>query len=122
MTEKQSNELLSRACEIITSMEGWILEGSDYYNSDLAKSVDSLFNEVDMLNFHPPTDVVELERATPYEQYVANVKQNIDQATEEGILKDDCSEGYSYLSEETWLRMQADQEAQDGEVFGENKI
>ena len=61
MTEKQSKELLDRACEIITSLEGWILEGSDYYSSDLAKSVDNLFDEVDMLKETGP-DLVQLER------------------------------------------------------------
>jgi hypothetical protein len=48
-----------------------------------------------------------------YEKYVENVKRNIDKATAEGILRDDCSEGYSYASKETWLRTQANQEAQD---------
>jgi hypothetical protein len=45
-----------------------------------------------------------------YEKYVADVKKNIDQATEEGILmKRDCSEGYSYLSKEGFLiRMATD--------------
>jgi hypothetical protein len=75
------------------------------------------------------------------------MKRNIDQATEEGILRDDCSEGYSYLSEESFdhrcktdlafaalwgdpnwlfpgepLHDDPDAEAQDSDVFGENKI
>jgi hypothetical protein len=123
MTEKQAKELLNRACDIIASLEGWILEGSDYYCSDTAKSVDALFNEIDMLN----------ERATPYENYVATVKRNIDQAVEDGILKSgtECV-SYSYMSEEGFNKrietdpefaaQWADLEAQDYDTFGEKKV
>jgi len=68
MTEKQSKELLNRACDIITSLEGFIgYNDGDYYNSDLSKSVDNLFDEVDMLKeaeMYKDTDpdLVQLER------------------------------------------------------------
>ena len=139
MTEKQSKELLDRACDIITSLEGWILEGSEYYSSDTAKRVDHLFDEIDMLND------AEMYGVTLYENYVATVKRNIDQATEEGILRDTVA--YNYLSKESFdhrcktdlefaaqwgdpnwlfpgepLHDDPDMEAQDGDVFGENKI
>lgn len=138
MTEKQAKELLNRACDIIASLEGWILEGSDYYCSDTAKSVDALFNEIDMLNERATPsffDVLQELRSyhkasTPYENYVATVKRNIDKATEEGLLRD--SSDYNYMSEETFAnRMKtdpefaaqwADQEAQDYDTFGEKKV
>ena len=109
MTEKQSKELLNRACDIITSLEGFIGQDSDYYNSDLSKSVDNLFDEVDMLKeaeMYKDTDpdLVELERGGAYENYVASVKRSIDKATEEGILRNDDSEGYSYLSKEEFIK------------------
>lgn len=130
MTEKQAKELLDRACDIITSLEGWILEGSEYYSSDTAKCVDNLFDEIDMLNEEdtgPEYDsagFTEEDRIVngQYRTYVDQVKQNIDKATAEGILRDDCSEGYSIMSKETWLRMQADQQAQDWDIFGEKKV
>ena len=103
MTKDQLNELLNRACEIITSLEGYAKEHSHYpdHNKELQKTIDDFFNEVDMLNFHPVSDVVELERATPYENYVTSVKRNIDQAVAEGLLKSgtECV-SYSYMSEE----------------------
>lgn len=130
MTEKQAKELLNRACDIITSLEGFIGQDIDYYSSDLSKSVDNLFDEVDMLNEEdtgPEYDsagFTEEDRIVngQYRTYVDTVKQNIDKATAEGILKNDCSEGYSIMSKETWLRMQADQQAQDWDIFGEKKV
>jgi hypothetical protein len=116
MTEKQSNELLNRACDLITSLEMFIgYDNADYRNSDLSKNVDSLFNEVDMLNFHPHEDTgpehdsagfTEEDRIVDgqYRTYVENVKRSIDKATEEGILRDDDSEGYSYLSKEEFIK------------------
>jgi len=171
-TIDQLNDLLNRACEIITSLEGFIeLKGNGYYSSDLSKSVDNLFNEIDFMNeedtgpeydsagfteedrivegqymnMYKDTDpdLVQLERDedpnwlfpgeplhdddpeeidAAYEKYVETVKRNIDKAVQEGILRDDCTEGYSYMCKETWLNTQADQEAQDHDVFGENKI
>ena len=61
MTEIQSKDLLSRACEIITSLEGYANEHSHYpeHNRELLRAIDNFFNEVDMLN---EDDVVELER------------------------------------------------------------
>ena len=38
-----------------------------------------------------------------YRNYVNKVKLSIDKATEDGILKNDNSEGYSYLSKETFI-------------------
>jgi len=142
------NELLNRACEIITSLEGYAKEHSHYpdHNKELQKAIDDFFNEVDTLNevetarekfpaniegsaeFNSANqeaqdyDVVKLVKATPYEQYVANVKRSIDKATEEGILKNDCSEGYSYLSKEEFIKRDPDMEAQDYNTFGNNKI
>jgi len=189
MTEKQSKELLKRACEIITSLEGFIgYNDGDYYNSHLSKSVDNLFDEVDMLNFHPHEDpevqnsideamgFIQRLKTDPtfaaqwgyndlgpeydsagfteedrivegqYMTYVANVKRSIDKATEEGILRDNDSEGYSYLSKEEFIKRlevdprfvemgdpnwlfpgeplhdDPDAEAQDYNTFGNNKI
>jgi hypothetical protein len=131
---KQLSELLDKACSLIITLEGYIVDAnSDYDDTPCAKEVHKLFNDVDMLNFHPHNDIgpeydsagfTEEDRIVEgqYMTYVETVKQNIDQATAEGILKDDCSEGYSYLSKEEWLRRQADQEAQDADLFGENKI
>jgi len=123
MTEKQAKELLNRACDIITSLEGYAEEAmTEYQGSYTQRNVDAFFNEVDMLN----------EGATPYENYVATVKRNIDQAVEEmyGILKPCVS--YSYMSEEEFNKrietnpefaaQWADLEAQDYDTFGDNKI
>ena len=123
---KQLSELLDRACSLIITLEGYIIDAnSDYDDTPCAKEVHKLFDEIDMLNFHPPTDVVELERGedpnwlfpgeplhdddpedydVAYMKYVLAVKKGIDQATEEGILKDDNSEGYSYLSRESFIQ------------------
>lgn len=130
MTEKQSKELLKRACDIITSLEWVVRNDLEYWCSDLAKSVDHFSNEIDMLNEEdtgPEYDsagFTEEDRIVngQYRTYVDTVKQNIDKATAEGILKNDCSEGYSIMSKETWLRMQADQQAQDWDIFGEKKV
>ena len=123
---KQLSELLDKACSLIITLEGYIIDAnSDYDDTPCAKEVHKLFDEIDMLNFHPPTDVVELERGedpnwlfpgeplhdddpedydVAYMNYVLAVKKGIDQATEEGILKDDNSEGYSYLSRESFIQ------------------
>ena len=155
MTEKQSNELLNRACDLITSLEMFIgYDNLDYRNSDLSKNVDSLFNEVDMLNEedtgpeHDSAGFTDEDRIVDgqYMTYVANVKRSIDKATEEGILRNDCSEGYSYLSKEEFIKRlevdprfvemgdpnwlfpgeplhdDPDAEAQDYGTFGKNKI
>lgn len=130
MTEKQAKELLDRACDIITSLEGYAEEAiTEYQGSYTQKNVNDFFNEVDMLNEEdtgPEYDsagFTEEDRIVngQYRTYVDTVKQNIDKATAEGILKNDCSEGYSIMSKETWLRMQADQQAQDWDIFGEKK-
>ena len=131
MTEKQSKDLLNRACDIITSLEGYAEEAiTEYQGSYTQKNVDAFFNEVDMLNEEdtgPEYDsagFTEEDRIVEgqYMTYVETVKRNIDKAVAEGILKDDCTEGYSYMSKETWLNTQADQEAQDYNTFGNNKI
>ena len=81
-----------------------------------------------------------------YMTYVANVKRSIDKATKEGVLRDDDSEGYSYLSKEEFIKRlevdprfvemgdpnwlfpgeplhdDPDQEAQDYNTFGNSKI
>ena len=126
----QLHQLLNRACEIITSLEGYAEEAmTKYQGSYTQKEVDGFFNEVDMINedIGPEYDsagFTEEDRIVngQYRTYVDTVKQNIDKATAEGILRDDCSEGYSYMSKETWLNTQADQEAQDYNTFGNNKI
>ena len=64
-TIDQLNDLLNRACEIITSLEGYANEHSHYpeHNRELQKSVDAFFNEIDYMNEDDePTDVVQLER------------------------------------------------------------
>ena len=64
-TIDQLNDLLNRACEIITSLEGYANEHSHYpeHNRELQKSVDAFFNEIDYMNEEDePTDVVQLER------------------------------------------------------------
>jgi hypothetical protein len=129
-TIDQLNDLLNRACEIITSLEGYAKEHSHYpeHNRELQKSIDAFFDEIDYMNEDEPEydsagftaeDRIVEEQ---YMTYVENVKRNIDQATAEGILRDDWSEGYNYRSKEAWLRMQADQEAQDADLFGKHKI
>ena len=126
----QLHQLLNRACEIITSLEGYAEEAmTEYQGSYTQKEVDGFFNEVDMINedIGPEYDsagFTEEDRIVngQYRTYVDQVKQNIDKATAEGILRDDCSEGYSIMSKETWLRMQADQQAQDWDIFGEKKV
>lgn len=46
-----------------------------------------------------------------YKNYEKTVKESITRATEEGILKDDDSEGFSYISTETFIdRIKADPE------------
>jgi thymidylate synthase len=39
-----------------------------------------------------------------YKNYVTNVKKSIDRATADGILQDDSSEEYSYLSKESFIQ------------------
>ncbi len=71
---KRLSELLDKACSLIVTLEGYIIDAnSDYDDTPCAREVHELFDEVDMLNFHPPI-------------------------------------------------IDADQEAQDHDVFGENKI
>ena len=130
MTNEQLHELLNRAWDIITSLEWAVRDDLEYWTSDTAKRVDNLFTEIDMLNEEdtgPEYDsagFTEEDRIVDgqYRTYVDTVKQNIDKATEEGILRCDDSEGYNYMSKETWLRMQADQQAQDWDIFGEKKV
>ena len=139
MTEKQAKELLNRACDIITSLEGYAEEAmTDYYGSYTQRNVDAFFNEVDMLNEEdtgPEYDsagFTEEDRIVngQYRTYVETVKRNIDQATEEGLLRD--SSDYNYMQKETFAnRMKtdkefaaywADQQAQDWDTFGEKKV
>ena len=167
MTNEQLHELLNRACDIITSLEGYANEHSHYpeHNRELQRTIDNFFNEIDMLNEEdtgPEYDsagFTEEDRIvngqyrntpiTPYEKYVAEIKQNIDQAVADGILKSgtECM-SYSYLSEEgfnqrvmndlefaarygdpNWLfpgeplhDYDPDAEAQDWDIFGEKKV
>lgn len=79
---------------------------------------DDLGPEYDSAGFTEEDRIVDGQ----YRTYVDQVKQNIDKATAEGILRDDCTEGYSVMSKETWLRTQADQQAQDWDIFGEKKV
>ena len=154
--EKVLSDLLNRACEIITSLEGYANEHSHYpeHNRELQKSIDDFFNEVDMLNEedtgpeHDSAGFTDEDRIVEgqYMTYVENVKRSIDKATEEGILKNDDSEGYSYLSKEEFIKRlevdprfvemgdpnwlfpgeplhdDPDAEAQDYNTFGKNKI
>lgn len=134
-TIDQLNDLLNRACEIITSLEGYANEHSHYpeHNRELQKAVDTFFNEIDSMNEddgpeYDSAGFTEEDRIVEgqYMTYVESVKRNIDKATEDGILRDDCSEGYSYLSKETFIKRAkdiiADLDAQDWDTFGKNKI
>jgi hypothetical protein len=142
MTKEQLHELLNRACDLITSLEGFIgYNDGDYRNSDLSKSVDKLFDEIDYLNEEdtgPEYDsagFTEEDRIVngQYRNYVDTVKRNIDQAVADGILKSgtECV-SYSYMSEEGFNKrietdpefaaQWADLEAQDYDTFGEKKV
>lgn len=110
MTEKQAKELLNRACDIITSLEGYADNAIYHYQgSHTQRTVDAFFNEVDMLNEEdtgPEYDsagFTEEDRIVngQYRNYVDTVKRNIDQAVADGILKSgtECV-SYSYMSEE----------------------
>lgn len=108
MTNEQLHELLNRACDIITSLEGYANEHPDYHRNE-QKVIDDFFNEVDMLNEEdtgPEYDsagFTEEDRIVngQYRNYVDTVKRNIDQAVADGILKSgtECV-SYSYMSEE----------------------
>ena len=54
-TVDQLNDLLNKACEIITSLEGYAMEHSHYpeHNRELQKSIDAFFNEIDHMNEDP---------------------------------------------------------------------
>jgi len=50
-TIDQLNDLLNRACDIITSLEGYAEESiSEYQGSYTQKDVDAFFNEIDYMN------------------------------------------------------------------------
>jgi len=52
-----------------------------------------------------------VSKRTQYEEYVATVKRSIDQAVEDGILRDCSCEGYSYLTERGFAyRMETDED------------
>ncbi len=52
---EQLRELLDKACSLIITLEGYIIDAnSDYDDTPCAKQVHELFDEIDMLNFHPP--------------------------------------------------------------------
>ena len=51
-TVDQLNDLLNRACEIITSLEGYANEHPDYHRNE-QKIVDAFFNEIDHMNEDP---------------------------------------------------------------------
>ena len=154
MTKEQLHELLNRACDLITSLEGFIgYNDGDYRNSDLSKSVDKLFDEIDYLNEEDTgpeydsagfteedrivngqyMDIDAIKQKFRYQRYVDQIKRNIDQAVEDGILKSgtECV-SYSYMSEEGFNKrietdpefaaQWADLEAQDYDTFGEKKV
>lgn len=111
---KVLNDLLNRACDIITSLEGYAYNTIYHYQgSHTQRTVDDFFNEVDMLNEEGDAidsqyiDVNATRLAFQYFRYVDQVKHNIDKATEEGILRD--TSDYNYMSKETFIqRMQTD--------------
>lgn len=121
MTEKQAKELLNRACDIITSLEGYAEEAmTEYQGSYTQRNVDAFFNEIDMLNEgdtgpeYDSAGFTEEDRIVngQYRNYVDTVKRNIDKAVEDGILKSgtECV-SYSYMSEEGFnKRIQTDPE------------
>jgi hypothetical protein len=55
-TTEQLNDLLNRACEIITSLKGYASEHSHYpeHNRELQKAIDTFFNEIDHMNEEDP--------------------------------------------------------------------
>lgn len=54
---KRLSELLDKACSLIITLEGYIIDAdSDYDETPCAKAVHELFGEIDMLNFHPHED------------------------------------------------------------------
>ena len=141
MTEGQS---IARVKQNVSGLVNWLDENNkmDTIPNEVWGYIIEIEKAVGMLD----DDTVELERATAYEKYVASVKRSIDKATEEGILRDDDSEGYSYLSKEEFIRRlevdprfvemgdpnwlfpgeplhdDPDAEAQDYDTFGKNKI
>lgn len=141
MTNEQLHELLNRACAIIDSLEGYAKDHPDYQGSHTQRCVDAFFNDVDHLNEEdtgPEYDsagFTEEDRIVDgqYRNYVNTVKENIDRATAEGILKSgtECV-SYSYMSKEGFAKriktdqdfaaQWADLEAQDYDTFGNNKI
>lgn len=141
MTEGQS---IARVKQNVSGLVNWLDENNkmDTIPNEVWGYIIEIEKAVGMLD----DDTVELERATAYEKYVASVKRSIDKATEEGILRDDDSEGYSYLSKEEFIKRlevdprfvemgdpnwlfpgeplhdDPDAEAQDYDTFGKNKI
>ena len=141
MTEGQS---IARVKQNVSGLVNWLDENNkmDTIPNEVWGYIIEIEKAVGMLD----DDIVELERATAYENYVASVKRSIDKATEEGILRNDCSEGYSYLSKEEFIKRlevdprfvemgdpnwlfpgeplhnDPDAEAQDYGTFGKNKI
>ena len=141
MTEGQS---IARVKQNVSGLVNWLDENNkmDTIPNEVWGYIIEIEKAVGMLD----DDIVELERATAYEKYVASVKRSIDKATEEGILRDDDSEGYSYLSKEEFIKRlevdprfvemgdpnwlfpgeplhdDPDAEAQDYDTFGKNKI
>lgn len=124
------NELLDKACSLLISLEEYAMDlNPEYTDTFLAAEVNDFFKQINAENedLGPEYDsagFTEEDRIVDgqYRTYVDTVKQNINKATEEGILRCDDSEGYNYMSKETWLRMQADQQAQDWDIFGEKKV
>ena len=141
MTEGQS---IARVKQNVSGLVNWLDENNkmDTIPNEVWGYIIEIEKAVGMLD----DDIVELERATAYENYVASVKRSIDKATEEGILRNDCSEGYSYLSKDEFIKRlevdprfvemgdpnwlfpgeplhdDPDAEAQDYDTFGKNKI
>lgn len=93
-TIDQLNDLLNRACDIITSLEGYAEQSAiEYTNSPTQKDVDAFFNEIDYMN--------------------EDLGPEYDSA---GFTDDDRIVNGQYRV------LDADQEAQDWDTFGKNKI
>jgi hypothetical protein len=95
-TIDQLNDLLNRACDIITSLEGYAKESMlEYQGSYTQKNIDAFFDEIDSMNEDEP----EYDSA--------------------GFTEEDRIVEGQYR---VIIGVDPDQEAQDFNTFGENKI
>lgn len=98
-TIDQLNDLLNRACEIITSLEGYAEEAiTEYQGSYTQREVDTFFNEIDFMN--------EEDTGPEYDSAGFTEEDRIVEGQYMNMYKD----------------TDPDLEAQSAEIFGKNKI